>query len=283
MWFKLDDKFHEWPEIHDLLVPPDRDPEALDELLALAAVGLYALTGSWSGDQLSDGVIPEHVLRRWAPTEAPKLTRLLRAAGLWKPHDPDKPRRVVFTRWAPDQPLRADVEADRLAAKTRQAFYRDKALKAAIDERDQDRCRYCGTLVNWTDKRSAGGGTYDHVVPIVEGGRNTLENVVVCCRGCNGRKGGRSLTDAGMKLLKAGSLGAPVIDAPTSATADRDDPDASLADDHTPGPVTRNTGVLIGSGRVGSGAENVPGVSPSTATTTDHATTTATTDPGGDQ
>ncbi len=63
--------------------------------------------------------------------------------------------------------------------------------------RDRHTCLYCGQVGN-------GRGvtlTRDHVVPRVQGGRDTWENVVTACRVCNGRKGGRTPEQAGMPLL----------------------------------------------------------------------------------
>jgi hypothetical protein len=85
----------------------------------------------------------------------------------------------------------------------RKELERDRALVAAIRERDQERCRYCGTLVNWRDRRGPRGGTYDHVTPR---GDNSLENVVVACRGCSQRKRDRTPEQAEMSLLPAGSI-----------------------------------------------------------------------------
>jgi hypothetical protein len=41
----------------------------------------------------------------------------------------------------------------------------------------------------------------DHVMPRSQGGKTTWENVVCSCVGCNSKKGGRTPTQAGMKLL----------------------------------------------------------------------------------
>lgn len=255
MWFKVDDKLHDHEKVHDVLI------EADDPLLGLAAMGLWVLAGSWSGDQLADGLVPAHILRRWGPGVSTELTDLLTRAGLWDPATTDNGRAAItFHDWLEFNDSREKVEADRLAAKIRQAFYRDKPLKAAIDRRDKDRCRYCGTLVNWSDKRGRGGGTYDHIKPIKHGGKNTLENVVVCCRACNGRKGELTLSEAGMRLLTPGSLGAPVLD------EDPDDPELYLDREGS------------ASGRVGSGrvAGNVLGdTEQQTGTTTSPASQTS--------
>jgi 5-methylcytosine-specific restriction endonuclease McrA len=86
----------------------------------------------------------------------------------------------------------------------RKELQRDPELIAAIRARDKDRCRYCGAKVNWRDRRGETGATYDHVIPR---GPNTLANVVVACRGCNMRKGGRTPGEAKMPLLDATDLG----------------------------------------------------------------------------
>jgi len=67
----------------------------------------------------------------------------------------------------------------------------------AVRQRDGDTCRYCGKTVNWNDRRGADGGTYDHVIP---DGPATVENLVVCCRACNSKKGHRTPEQAGMVL-----------------------------------------------------------------------------------
>lgn len=58
--------------------------------------------------------------------------------------------------------------------------------------RDGHACRYCG------------GRSYlsvDHVLPRVQGGSDELDNLVIACRRCNSRKGGRTPEQASMKLL----------------------------------------------------------------------------------
>jgi 5-methylcytosine-specific restriction endonuclease McrA len=62
--------------------------------------------------------------------------------------------------------------------------------------RDAHRCQYCG-------KRYATGGlSLDHVLPRSRGGADSWENVVCACLTCNVRKGGRTPTEAGMRLLR---------------------------------------------------------------------------------
>lgn len=61
--------------------------------------------------------------------------------------------------------------------------------------RDGFKCAYCG------QKKSKSKLTVDHVVPTVQGGKNTWENTVAACFPCNSKKGGRTPTQARMKLL----------------------------------------------------------------------------------
>ncbi len=61
--------------------------------------------------------------------------------------------------------------------------------------RDQNRCQYCGKRFPSSEL------SLDHVVPRSQGGQNTWGNIVCACVRCNVRKGGRTPTEAGMKLI----------------------------------------------------------------------------------
>lgn len=69
-----------------------------------------------------------------------------------------------------------------------------RPTRANIMLRDEETCQYCG--------KHSRELTLDHVIPRSRGGQSTWENLVACCRACNGRKGNRYLKDAGMHLLK---------------------------------------------------------------------------------
>lgn len=60
--------------------------------------------------------------------------------------------------------------------------------------RDGFTCQYCG--------QSTRELTIDHVVPKHLGGEHVWTNVVTACAACNHRKGGRTLTQSGMHLLR---------------------------------------------------------------------------------
>lgn len=61
--------------------------------------------------------------------------------------------------------------------------------------RDDHRCQYCGQT------RPASQLSLDHVTPRSHGGKTTWENIVCSCLQCNSRKGGRTPSQASMKLL----------------------------------------------------------------------------------
>ena len=63
--------------------------------------------------------------------------------------------------------------------------------------RDRHVCAYCG------DELPGQRLTRDHVLPVVQGGRDTWMNVVTACRACNHRKSNRTPEQAHMPLLYA--------------------------------------------------------------------------------
>ena len=67
---------------------------------------------------------------------------------------------------------------------------------ANIYARDKHRCQYCGHSFPTSDL------TFDHVMPVAQGGRKDWENIVTCCINCNRKKGGRTPEQAGMHLIR---------------------------------------------------------------------------------
>lgn len=102
-WFKVDDKLHSHSKTRKVLAE------------APAALALWVVAGSWSSDNLTDGLIPDHQLPWLIPVGAEDMARQLVAARFW--------RRVKggyqFHEWAADgdgtkrNPLRVEVEAER--------------------------------------------------------------------------------------------------------------------------------------------------------------------------
>lgn len=92
-WFKVDDTFAFHPKTM---------------AAGNAAVGLWVRAGSWSAQQLSDGVIPTHAARNLGtPGQADQLVD----AGLWLPSG----HGFVFHQWEERNPTRKQVESKRQA------------------------------------------------------------------------------------------------------------------------------------------------------------------------
>ena len=66
--------------------------------------------------------------------------------------------------------------------------------RANILLRDDETCQYCGKRTREL--------TLDHIIPRSRGGQSTWENLVACCRACNGRKGNRLLKEVNMRLIR---------------------------------------------------------------------------------
>ena len=82
----------------------------------------------------------------------------------------------------------------RMAYYVRRPGQRVKFTKRTVLARDHYSCQYCGAQTRDL--------TLDHVVPKTLGGETVWTNVVAACRRCNGTKGGRSLKDSGLKLVR---------------------------------------------------------------------------------
>ena len=68
--------------------------------------------------------------------------------------------------------------------------------RRSLFARDGHRCQYCGLTPPLHQL------SLDHVLPRSRGGDTSWENVVCCCLKCNTRKGGRTPSEARMKLLR---------------------------------------------------------------------------------
>jgi 5-methylcytosine-specific restriction endonuclease McrA len=64
--------------------------------------------------------------------------------------------------------------------------------RRAVLTRDKHICQYCQKKAD----------TIDHVVPRSRGGKHEWENLVACCRPCNGKKDNCLLSDLGWKLRR---------------------------------------------------------------------------------
>lgn len=114
-WFKVDDKFHDHPKVRRL----GKDK--------LAAIGLWALCGSWAGDTTSDGFVPLEIVQRHDPRE--RVAARLVAVGLWHKVTKGGEPGYEFHQWDERQPTRASIEAEREEWRGRKARQRKKSTR----------------------------------------------------------------------------------------------------------------------------------------------------------
>jgi hypothetical protein len=108
-WFKVDDGYHSSRKV--LQIPRRHRWQA---------EGLWVHAGSWASDNLTDGHIPDYIIAEWGPPKS-ALDWLVKV-GLWdRTHDG-----FDFRNWDEYQPSKAEVDALRVANRTRQKHFRDR-------------------------------------------------------------------------------------------------------------------------------------------------------------
>lgn len=113
MWFKVDDTLHSHRKALKAGVP---------------AMGLWALAGSWCGQQLTDGFFPAYAAPRLDPEWEPHAKALV-DAGLWIPATKDGEKGWMFHEWDQRQPSKAEVLAERRATADRVARWRERRAR----------------------------------------------------------------------------------------------------------------------------------------------------------
>lgn len=68
--------------------------------------------------------------------------------------------------------------------------------KETLFARDAGTCQYC------QKELTRQCSTIDHIIPRSKGGNTNWENCVICCPGCNSKKGNKTLIEAGMDLFR---------------------------------------------------------------------------------
>lgn len=127
-WFKVDDTLHSHPKA---------------AAASLAALGLWTVAGSWSGNHLTDGFVPDHMIPLLSRGQS-ELARELVAAGLW--------RRArggyQFHQWAADEdgtprnPTRSEATAGRKKMASGGALGNHRRWHVGAGRIDP-KCQYC--------------------------------------------------------------------------------------------------------------------------------------------
>lgn len=195
-WFRIDDQWLMHPKVQ----AAGRDGRAL-----------WVAAGSQCAARDADGVVDGRMLKTYAALAEVPVKRAVVAlldSGLW--HDEETiagcsrcAEAATKAGWKPGDYYIHDFLEYQLdgAGKTdpikrdrdlrRRRLNRNKGLKAAVRRRDRDQCRYCGrhVIFDSQDRRSKKVGELDHIDPW---GKNTADNVVVACKGCNSEKKDRT-------------------------------------------------------------------------------------------
>lgn len=134
-WFKVDDGFHGHPKVIGL---------------SPSAVGLWLLAGTWSAQYLTEGHVPAGMVRRFG-CSSEDASELVEAA-LW--HEVDGG--YEFHEWTDYQPTKADVEAERAAARERMRELRAKRKGVAAEAERSAADDGSGSVHPNTGERSVG-------------------------------------------------------------------------------------------------------------------------------
>lgn len=202
-WHRVDDGFRRHRKTRKAVRLGGRD-----------VVSLWMFTGGAVAEFGTDGVVTRDMIEdaaddlRLSDADLPPLIAALAESGLWHTRETIRscrcrtaykhvePEGGYFHDWSQwnktnDQ---AKIPIEHLRWMRKKDLLHDRKLCEAIVARDGARCRYCGERVNFADRKSALGGTYDHIDPdcFEPTLGNFLDAVVVACRGCNGRKNCRT-------------------------------------------------------------------------------------------
>jgi hypothetical protein len=113
-WFRVDDTF----AMHEKVMAAGN-----------AAIGLWTRAGAWSMQQLTDGFVPNHVIRSLG---TPKERRTLVEVSLWEEVEGG----VSFQNWTERQPTKEQIESARQAAADRQRHARVRAKSRRDSQRE---------------------------------------------------------------------------------------------------------------------------------------------------
>jgi hypothetical protein len=194
MWVKVDDRFPEHPKVVE--AGSQLGPFGEGRVIAIWNVGMC-----YCNRNETDGFVKKSTIAGWMrfdrrPMEV--VEAMLRVmpdgkSGLLEDHGD----RVRFHDYEVYQLPVDELRAKRDAESRRKKLYAVPGLVDRVRQRDLDRCRYCRVAVNWKDRRSLHGGTYDYVDVR---GPAVVTNIVVACLGCHTRKGDQTVEAAGMAL-----------------------------------------------------------------------------------
>lgn len=178
-WLKVSDAF----AMHPMLLQVMEYPKADDRLLNEFAGFLIRCSTSAAAYE-TDYVITKGMVSTLAGSYSRNqvLCDLALKIGIFTAMK-DPKGRIVYKLIEEEDLVHMILKAERLWRNRRKEDNRNPKLTAPVRKRDGDDCRWCGQRVEWKDRKSHRGATYDHLNP--GQGSTSPEDLVVCCRSCN--------------------------------------------------------------------------------------------------
>lgn len=173
-WLRVGDTAAHDPRTIAPLDHDDADERTVDEVF-----GFSVRLACEAGGKETDRVVTRAMVRSLAgtPARAARLMGILEAAGVWT---------QVSAGWVLSNdpsylhlPSQSKVERSRIRGRDE----RNDALTVPARLRDGDNCRFCRRPVNWRDRKSLRGATWEHVN--IANQPTQLHEYVVCCFECN--------------------------------------------------------------------------------------------------
>ncbi|PRB69506.1 HNH endonuclease signature motif containing protein [Arthrobacter sp. MYb213] len=208
-FFQIDDQLHVNQKATALA-----ERALSDDLLGVAALGLWTMAGSVCQSALSDGVISRIGLMKILLNDkaVDLLARQLVEVNLWHASGhtceqcpPVKEGHYLFHDWFQ---FDYDQGKDVRLARAKRKELNDPKIRAAVWARDAEdfpkcsrgKCRYCGDMVFKKTSKGDKRPEMDHIDPTLAVG---VRNIVLSCAECNREKGRRNPEQAGKTLRPA--------------------------------------------------------------------------------
>jgi 5-methylcytosine-specific restriction endonuclease McrA len=176
-WLKVSDTAAHHPVVTGPLMEVAPDAVDASDMVNLA-FGLVVRCATHSAGFLTDYLISDSTVALMGGANWLQRAQLAERVGYWRRAEGgwliiDDPENFLHIR------LKEELSWER----QRRRDTSDAALIVPVRLRDGDACRYCGLIVNWRDRKSGRGGTYDHRVP----GKAATgpDDLRVACTSCN--------------------------------------------------------------------------------------------------
>lgn len=134
------------------------------------AIGLWALAGSWSNDQGTDGFVPDYMITRWDP-KGKQLAKKLVEVGLWELAERGDEVGWLFHEWTGSEAnrrnyTRAEVEQRRREGAERQAKSRQRRASRDWPVTRDNRVTHTEVTPSVTREPSVSHNDPSHPIPV---------------------------------------------------------------------------------------------------------------------